>query len=109
MDMEYEVATKMRELYPVFPKNRAGQLALIVQYNQLTQNEVVELHGKPIFECPNPQIYAVAINLYKQAHHWEEQECAKNWEDNLYDIFNIPKEQREEISPSELEERLLGD
>lgn len=98
------------------PRTREEQEALIRTrgYTSLRNSP----NSKPLYQCSDNQIYAVACKLYEEAERVKEirptswsgrlaKIAERDQAEFLYDIFNIPSEQREYVCPSELEARLL--
>ena len=101
--------------YPDVPRNRDEQEKLIaVLYPKI--------HGKALGEYDEKQIYALARDMYARAHKtWkkfmeeDKREAAKENEERLerdynnylYEIFNIPLSQRKYVNTSDLERQLL--
>jgi len=101
--------------YPDVPRNRDEQEKLIaVLYPKI--------HGKALGEYDEKQIYALARDMYARAHKtWkkfmeeDKREAAKENEERLerdynnylYEIFNIPLSHRKYVNPSDLERELL--
>ena len=101
--------------YPDVPRDRDEQEQLIaVSYRRI--------HGRELGEMSDKQIYGIARDMYARAHKtWkkfieeDKREAAKEKEERLerdynnylYEIFNIPKSQRKYVNPSDLEMELL--
>tara|TARA_Y100000034_G_C6678973_1_gene298385 strand:+ start:205 stop:564 length:360 start_codon:yes stop_codon:yes gene_type:complete len=104
-----------------FPKTRADQeviLRNIMGYSKL--------RDRPLEICSDGQIYMVARRLYDQAHQPERTKqttkrtkkpdlfyarlvrvAERDYAHTLYDIFNIPEAERDQIEPESLEAELL--
>lgn len=88
------------------------------------------LQRRPLAECSDPQVYRVAERLYGEALKLNGQpvppprprqprydphqlaQVQRDWDNRLYEMFNIPSEQRHPdhplwVSPVDLEARLL--
>ena len=110
--MDIETAEKILE-YGRVP-TQAHELIELIQDAGYSK-----LRGRPLTACPSKQLYAVANRLYQEARstpstirdaelqEFQAQEWETDWAENLYEMFNIPQNQRDEISPQELEARLL--
>ena len=101
--------------YSDVPRNRDEQEQLIaVLYPRI--------HGKALGEYDENQIYALARDIYARAHKiWKkfieedkreaarenEEKLEKEYNNYLYEIFNIPQSQRRYVNPSDLERQLL--
>tara|TARA_Y100000310_G_C20673945_1_gene811796 strand:+ start:2579 stop:2914 length:336 start_codon:yes stop_codon:yes gene_type:complete len=99
--------------YNNFPSTKAEQIKFLKDVKGYTQ-----LHNKPLERCSDKQIWIVAKKYHNQRGEALEmydsfrremmvKECSESWGRHLYDIFNIPEDEREMISASDLEQRLL--
>ena len=108
--LPFNTALELLNTYGNFPETRQEQVALLrsVGYRSLRG-------GGPLAYCKEEQVRAVAHRLLEDAERVVRQEvryvidqiAREDRAQFLYEIFNIPEDQREDISPAELEERLL--
>ena len=99
--------------YGTIPKTRAEQILIIKTAGYS------KLHGRPLTECPEQQLYTVAQRIFKEAESKVQEELKAQLqqireEEDLFqyhhflcDRFNILKLQRDDYSISELEEQLM--
>ncbi|MBU0459716.1 MAG: hypothetical protein KKH52_03670 [Nanoarchaeota archaeon] len=94
-----------------FPRERVDQEEIIQKIMGYSK-----LRGRPLDECSDAQIYTVAKRLYEQAYQPAPRESfgasllkqvRVDYANHLYEIFNIPEEERAETDPAELEAILL--
>ena len=106
----FNTALELLETYRHFPATRGEQVALLrsVGYRSLRG-------GGPLAKCKDEQIRAVAHrvledaekNICKEVRQTRDEMAREEYWLSLYATFNIPEDQREDISPAELEKRLL--
>lgn len=81
--------------------------------------------GRPLAQCDDPQVYRFAERLYRKAMELNGQpvppprprqprydphqlaQVQRDWQNRLYEMFNIPPDQRDQVNPTDLEARLL--
>ena len=100
--------------YGTVPPTREKQIQLIQTIGYTKVNGVNSLS-----ESPNYQIHKVAQNLFRNAEkkvhqYWKsideemkKEQAKEHYENSLYDLFNISEEQRDLVTISELESKLL--
>ena len=111
----------IRDNYQGVPTNRGDQEDLIrLIYPGGT------LQRRPLAEASDAQVFRVAERLYWEAmgkdyqekvlqplpsdHQYDPHQLAqvqRDWEQRLYEMFNIPPDQHAQVNPAELEARLL--
>ncbi len=114
-EMPYLIAQRITSTYHCVPQDRTSQETLIrIRYTKL--------RGTPLDQCSQGQIHAVAEKMFHESYlrvngvsyreAFEVPQCRNDYHTRLYDMFNIPAEQRNSsvsgyIHPGELEKRLL--
>ncbi|GEM_PF-6430850 len=76
-----------------------------------------QLRRKPLASCGDSQIFTATQRIYHQATEvyrakqeklrLDLDQVTRDYARRLYETFNIPESQRNQISPSELEQQLL--
>lgn len=100
--------------YCVIPEKREDRIKLIriMGYKRLRG-------GNLLPDCHDRQLRRVAERLFRKAEqevrqYWDSvdetirnEEMLENHQNSLYEMFNIPEEQRDSVTASELEARIL--
>ena len=108
--MNLTTALKILDTYNHFPETRKQQITFLRErgYSSLRG-------GGLLLECKDEQVRAVVHRVMEEAeqviseevqYHRRQMASEEYWQ-SLYERFNIPEEQREDVSPAELEEMLL--
>ncbi|MBI2666140.1 hypothetical protein HYX13_00860 [Candidatus Woesearchaeota archaeon] len=108
--VSFDTALRLLDTYKTFPETRTQQVELLqsIGYHYLRG-------GVHLSRCKDKQVRAVAYRVFKDAdkvvleevHFLKSQIAREEYWNSLYDNFNIPEEQREDIFPADLEEMLL--
>ena len=86
-----------------------------INFLQEVYGPTAQFNERPLGICSDQQLYAIVKRLYEreapkviEEEKWRRIKRVKNdHARHLYEIFNIPSDQQEEVSPSELEAELL--